>query len=44
MIAQGHRPANFRPAPETIVAIEHVMRAHGVEHPKATHAKNKLSY
>ena len=44
MIAQGHRPANFRPAPETIVAIEQVMRAHGVEPPKAAPAKNKPSY
>ena len=31
MIAQGHRPGNFRPSPETIEAIEHVMRAAGVE-------------
>jgi ankyrin repeat protein len=33
MIAQGHRPGNFRPSPETIAAIERVMRAHGVEPP-----------
>lgn len=33
MIAQGHRPGNFRPAPETIAAIERVMRAHGVQPP-----------
>jgi ankyrin repeat protein len=26
MIAQGHRPGNFRPAPDTIVAIEKAMR------------------
>ena len=26
MIAQGHRPGNFRPSPETIVAIERVLR------------------
>jgi ankyrin repeat protein len=30
MIAQGHRPGNFRPAPETIGAIEQVMQAAGV--------------
>jgi uncharacterized protein len=36
MIAQGHRPGNFRPAPETIVAIERAMRAAGVDPPKAT--------
>lgn len=33
MIAQGHRPGNFRPAPDTIAAIERVMRAHGVTPP-----------
>ena len=26
MIAQGHRPGNFRPAPDTIAAIERAMR------------------
>jgi ankyrin repeat protein len=25
MIAQGHRPGNFRPAPETIAAVENIM-------------------
>jgi ankyrin repeat protein len=30
-IARGYRPGNFRPAPDTIAAIESVMRAHGVE-------------
>jgi ankyrin repeat protein len=33
MIAQGHRPGNFRLAPETVAAIEGVMRAAGVEPP-----------
>jgi ankyrin repeat protein len=33
VIAQGHRPGNFRPAPETIAAIERVMRAKGIEPP-----------
>ena len=33
MIAQGHRPGNFRPSPETMAAIERVMRARGVEPP-----------
>jgi ankyrin repeat protein len=32
-IAQGHRPGNFRPAPETIAAIERAMRAAGIEPP-----------
>jgi hypothetical protein len=36
MIAQGHRPGNFRPAPDTIAAIERIMRAAGIEPPKAT--------
>lgn len=30
-IAQGHRPGNFRPSPETTAAIEKVMQAAGVE-------------
>jgi ankyrin repeat protein len=44
MIAQGHRPGNFRPAPDTIVAIERVMRAAGVNPPKATPNKNRPDY
>src|SRR5262249_9775776 len=36
MIAQGHRPGNFRPAPDTIAAIERATRAAGIEPPKAT--------
>ena len=30
LIAQGHRPGNFRPAPDSIAAIERVMQAAGV--------------
>lgn len=30
LIAQGNRPGNFRPSPETIAAVERVMRAAGV--------------
>lgn len=33
LIAQGHRPGNFRPSPETILAVQRVMRAAGVEPP-----------
>jgi ankyrin repeat protein len=33
LIAQGHRPGNFRPSPDTIAAIERVMRGKGVEPP-----------
>jgi ankyrin repeat protein len=35
MIAHGHRPGNFRPAPETIAAIERAMRAEGLTPPKS---------
>ncbi len=35
LIAQGYRPGNFRPSPETITAIEKVMRDAGVEPPPA---------
>jgi ankyrin repeat protein len=34
MIARGHRPGNFRLAPDTVAAIERVMRAAGVEPPE----------
>lgn len=34
MIAEGHRPGNFRPAPDTIVAIREVMLSAGVEPPR----------
>jgi uncharacterized protein len=44
MIAQGHRPANFRPAPGTIAAIEQVMRAQGVTPPKAIPHNNRPGY
>ncbi len=33
LIAEGHRPGNFRPSPETIVALHRVMRADRVEPP-----------
>lgn len=44
MIAQGHRPGNFRPAPETIAVIERVMQAAGVEPPKAIRNSNRPDY
>jgi ankyrin repeat protein len=43
MISQGHRPGNFRPAPETIAAIERVMRAAGVE-PETSHGTSERDY
>jgi ankyrin repeat protein len=39
MIAQGHRPGNFRPAPDTIAAIERVMRSRGAALPAPTPAE-----
>jgi hypothetical protein len=33
MIAEGHRPGNFRPAPDTIAAVREVMLAAGVTPP-----------
>ena len=44
MIAQGNRPGNFRPAPDTIAAIERVMRAAGIDPPKATRDVPKPGY
>jgi ankyrin repeat protein len=44
LIAQGHRPGNFRPAPDTIAAIERVMRAHGIEPPKASRDASRRGY
>jgi ankyrin repeat protein len=34
LIAYGHRPGNFRPAPDTVAAVEAVMRAEGLTPPK----------
>ena len=44
MIAQGHRPGNFRPAPDTIAAIVRVMRSAGAEPPKATRDLPRRAY
>ncbi|WP_422927883.1 ankyrin repeat domain-containing protein [Singulisphaera sp. PoT] len=35
-IAEGHRPGTFRPSPETITAIRHVMLSAGVTPPSRT--------
>ena len=43
MIAQGHRPGNFRPAPDTIAAVERVMRAEGIEPLKASRDASRRS-
>ena len=44
MIAHGHRPGNFRPAPETIAALEKVMQAAGVALPPKAKAGNRQDY
>jgi ankyrin repeat protein len=44
MIARGHRPGNFRLAPETVAAIERVMRAAGVEPPKPERYIDRRKY
>ena len=40
-IAQGHRPGNFRPSAETIVAVETAMRAAGVQPPRIPASRSK---
>jgi ankyrin repeat protein len=44
MIAEGHRPGNFRPAPETIAAFEEVMRKAGLPIPPKTKREDRLGY
>jgi ankyrin repeat protein len=44
MIARGHRPGNFRLSPETVAAIERVMRAAGVEPPPPTPYVDRRKY
>jgi ankyrin repeat protein len=43
-IAQGNRPGNFRPAPDTIAAIERLMRAAGIVPPKVTRDTDRRGY
>lgn len=43
MIAQGHRPGNFKPSFETIGAIQRVMLASGIRIPDATLPVENLS-
>jgi ankyrin repeat protein len=44
MIAEGHRPGNFRPSPETIAAIERVFQAAEVPRPQRVKADNRPDY
>lgn len=41
LIAQGHRPGNFKPSADTITAIKKVMLAAGVSPPKDTPKREK---
>jgi uncharacterized protein len=41
MIAQGHRPGNFRPAPETIAALEKILQVASVAPPPKPKAENR---
>ncbi len=43
LIAQGHRPGNFKPSAETIAAIQNVMRAAGVKPPEPESLSEKDS-
>ncbi len=43
LIAEGHRPGNFKPSPETIAALQRVMLAAGVTPPpSATHRASRF--
>ena len=44
LIAQGHRPGNFRPSPETIAAISRIMLARGVVPPEDTLPHDKRDW
>jgi ankyrin repeat protein len=44
LIAQGHRPGNFKPAAETVSAIKKVMLAAGVEPPEDTPREKRVGY
>jgi ankyrin repeat protein len=44
LIAQGHRPGNFKPSSETIHALSQVMRAAGVTPEEAPERERKAGY
>jgi ankyrin repeat protein len=43
-IAEGHRPGNFKPSPETIAALHRVMLAAGLAPPSATPIADRTGY
>ena len=44
LIAEGHRPGNFKPAAATLEAVRTAMRAAGVEPPPPTPRKQRVGY
>lgn len=44
LIAEGHRPGNFRPAAATLAAVYAQLRASGVEPPPLTPRERRLGY
>ena len=44
LIAEGHRPGNFRPAPETIAALDELMRSKGVIPPPPRARSGPVKY
>lgn len=44
LIAEGHRPGNFKPAAATLEAIYHQLRANGIAPPAKTPPKHRLGY
>ncbi len=44
LIAEGHRPGNFKPAAATLEAVYRQLRANGIEPPPKTPPKHRLGY
>ena len=44
LIAEGHRPGNFKPAAATLGAVYHQLRGNGIEPPPKTPPKHRLGY
>ena len=44
MIAEGHRPGNFKPSPATLKALHDLLRTHGIAPPAPTPRINRRGY
>ena len=44
LIAEGHRPGNFKPAAKTLAAVYEQLRANGIEPPQLTPRQRRLGY